>query len=257
MGTVRRRALRRALGAAAVAMIGMAVAGGVPALASAQVTSSSHVSAAATYVPPKRSLKLGMKGADVKALQERLAQLKYYPGPADGTFGSDTLEAVWAFQEVQGLGVDGVVGPKTGKALVHPRTYKAQDPKGGKLRVEINLGVRVLILYKDNKVELISHVSSGGGYYFCNPNGTGCGYAITPTGDFKTTVFMSGWVKVPLGEMYNPVFFIGTVYAIHGETNANVPLQPVSHGCVRIPMDIAVFFHTLVVTPGTPVYIYN
>ena len=30
---------------------------------------------------------------------------------------------------------------------------------------------------------------------------------------------------------------------------------PVSHGCVRIPMDIAAFFHTLVPAPGTPVYI--
>jgi lipoprotein-anchoring transpeptidase ErfK/SrfK len=66
---------------------------------------------------------------------------------------------------------------------------------------------------------------------------------------------MPGWVSVPLGEMYNPVFFIGTVYAIHGDTY--VPVQPVSHGCIRIPMDIAAFFHTMVTTPGTPVYVYK
>jgi lipoprotein-anchoring transpeptidase ErfK/SrfK len=53
--------------------------------------------------------------------------------------------------------------------------------------------------------------------------------------------------------MYNSVFFIGTAYAIHGDTD--VPLQPVSHGCVRIPMDIAAFFHTLVKIPGEPVII--
>ena len=29
----------------------------------------------------------------------------------------------------------------------------------------------------------------------------------------------------------------------------------VSHGCVRIPMDIANFFHNLVKIPGEPVYI--
>ena len=51
---------------------------------------------------------------------------------------------------------------------------------------------------------------------------------------------------VSLGEMYNPVFFIGTAYAIHGDTE--VPAQ-------RIAMDIAAFFHTLVPAPGTPVYI--
>ena len=60
-------------------------------------------SAPAAYVPPKQLLALGMHGAAVRALQKRLAALKYYPGPADGQFGLDTLEAVWAFKEVQGL----------------------------------------------------------------------------------------------------------------------------------------------------------
>ena len=101
------------------------------------------------------------------------------------------------------------------------------------------------------KIALISHVSTVGGYYYCS-NGS-CGYAITPTGIYRTTVYMSGWVKVPLGEMYNPVFFISTVYAIHGDTY--VPVNPVSHGCIRIPMDIAAFFHKLVRIPGEPVYI--
>jgi peptidoglycan hydrolase-like protein with peptidoglycan-binding domain len=254
MVTVRRKAAGRVLGVAAVAIIGIAVAGAVPAVAaSAHVTSSSHASSAATYVPPKRTLKLGMKGADVKALQQRLAQLKYYPGAADGTFGANTLEAVWAFQEVQGLGVDGVVGPKTGHALVNPRTYAARDPRQASWRVEVNLTKRVLVLYRYNRVQLISHVSTGGGYRFCDPNG--CSYAITPTGHFHTTVFMPGWVTVPLGKMYNPVFFISTVYAIHGDTD--VPVNPVSHGCVRVPMFIANFFHNLVKTPGTSVFIYK
>jgi lipoprotein-anchoring transpeptidase ErfK/SrfK len=196
-----------------------------------------------------------MKGADVKALQQRLAALKYYPGGADGVFGSNTLEAVWAFQEVQRLGVDGVVGPVTAHALVYPRAYPARYPSGGSLRVEVNLTTRVLVLYQSNRVALISHISAGGGYRYCTSRG--CSYAITPTGRFHTTVYMSGWIRVPLGVMYNPVFFIGTVYAIHGETNANVPLAPVSHGCVRIPLDIAAFFHNMVRTPGTPVYIYR
>jgi hypothetical protein len=51
----------------------------------------------------------------------------------------------------------------------------------------------------------------------------------------------------------NPVFFIGTTFAIHGDTD--VPRRPASHGCVRIPTHVAAFFHTLVPTPGTPVYI--
>jgi lipoprotein-anchoring transpeptidase ErfK/SrfK len=199
-------------------------------------------------------LSVGTSGAAVQQLQQRLAALDYYPGPVDGQFGQDTLEAVWAFQEAQGLPATGEVGPAMQQALANPRPPQVLVPGGGSLRVEVNLSDELLVLYRGGQVALISHVSSGGGYYFCNPGG-GCGYAVTPTGNFATTAFMPGWVSVPLGEMYDPVFFIGTAFAIHGDTD--VPLQPVSHGCVRIPMDIADFFYTLVPTPGTPVYIRN
>jgi lipoprotein-anchoring transpeptidase ErfK/SrfK len=240
---------------AAVPVVASGTAGAAPAspaVTMAKVTGTR--TAAPAYVAPKRTLRYGMSGSDVRALQQRLAALKYYPGPADGVFGSDTLEAVWAFQEVQHLTVDGVVGPITGRALVSPRTYQARYPGGGALRVEINLSTRVLVLYQNNKIALISHVSAGGGYYYCS-NG-GCAWAITPTGHFRTTVYAPGWITVPLGHMYNSVFFIDTAYAIHGEYNSDVPVNPVSHGCVRIPFDIAAFFHTMVKTPGTPVYIY-
>jgi len=223
-------------------------------------TTATTATAATAYSVPKRTLGYGMKGSDVKALQERLGALKYYPGSADGTFGVDTLEAVWAFQEVQGILVSGKVGLVTGRALQNPKAYKSHYPHGGSLRVEVNLGTRVMVLYSGGKVALISHISSGGGYAFDCGN-DGCAYAITPTGNFRTTGYIPGWVQVPLGEMYNPVFFIGTAFAIHGEptdgpTGDGVPVNPVSHGCVRIPMDIAAFFHTMVKATGTPVYVY-
>ena len=196
-------------------------------------------------------VQFGMSGAAVKALQQRLAALGYYPGPADGQFGTETQEAVWAFQEVQGLPAADDVSSAMLWALAHPRAPGVLVRRGGGNRIEISLSREVLVLYRDNKVRLISHVSTGGHYYYCS-NG-GCAYAVTPTGNFRTVVYMPGWVTVPLGQMYNPVFFIGTAFAIHGDTD--VPLPPVSHGCVRIPMDIAAFFHTLVHTPGEPVYI--
>ena len=216
--------------------------------------------AVASYTPAKRTLKVGDRGSDVKALQQRLAQLKYNPGGTDGNFGQNTEEAVWAFQAVQGLAVDGVVGPATQRALVHPRSPVSHDPRGGKLRVEVNLKLQVLLLYRGGQLALVSHVSSGGGYYFCDPGTSNCSHAITPTGNYHAELFLPGWVKVPLGEMYNPVFFIGSVYAIHGDTY--VPAKPVSHGCVRIPMFIAQYFHTLVKVSSntkiaTPVYIYK
>ena len=224
----------------------LALAGPAVALA----TPSVHASQAGPASAP--SVQFGMHGSAVRALQRRLAALKFYPGAIDGDFSTSTLEAVWAFQEVQGLPGEDFVSSAMQRALADPRAPRVLDAAAGPNRVEINLGIEVLVLYHDNQIELISHVSTGGGYYYCSPAG-GCGVAITPTGNFSTLSFFPGWIAVPLGFMYNSVFFIGTAFAIHGETD--VPLAPVSHGCVRIPMDIAAFFHTLVKIPGEPVII--
>jgi lipoprotein-anchoring transpeptidase ErfK/SrfK len=226
-------------------LLAPALALAVPAVASAAPAAQTARASAARVMQP------GMSGAAVKQLQQRLAALKYYPGAIDGRFGGNTLEAVWAFEEVQGLPTVDYVTSAMQRALAHPRAPQVLVPRGGSNRIEVNLAREVLVLYHNNQVQLISHVSTGGGYYYCSRGG--CGYAITPTGNFRTVVFMPGWVQVPLGEMYNPVFFIGTAFAIHGDSY--VPLAPVSHGCVRIPMDIAAFFHKLVHVPGEPVYI--
>jgi peptidoglycan hydrolase-like protein with peptidoglycan-binding domain len=252
------------LGVAVAALTAIAAAGGMTGTANAATANPSATSAAYSaakvasvtapaWTAPRQTLKEGDSGGAVKALQQRLNSLRYYAGSADGKFGSNTVEAVWAFQEVQGISVDGVVGPQTWKALEHPKSPTPRNPKVA-TRVEVNLRMRVLVFYRNHHIELISHVSSGGGYYFCNPGG-GCAYATTPTGTYHTTVYISGWVTVPLGKMYNPVFFIGTAYAIHGDTD--VPVNPVSHGCVRVPMDIADFFHNLVRAPGTEVIVYD
>jgi lipoprotein-anchoring transpeptidase ErfK/SrfK len=250
-----------ALAIAAITAVGCAVGTASAAVAKpAAVTAQTRAAApAAGYTPPKRTLSAGMKGTDVKALQRRLAALKYYPGPIDSAFGNDTLEAVWAFQEVNGIRVTGVIDAATKRALVHPRTYKARDPRQAATRVEVNLTVHVLVFYKNGAIALISHVSTGGGYYFCDPNG-GCGYAITPTGEFHALYFVPGWDQGPLGAMYNPTFFDYQGDALHGDTY--VPVDPVSHGCVRMPMDIASWFYknlTISEKPGkgTEVWIYK
>jgi peptidoglycan hydrolase-like protein with peptidoglycan-binding domain len=236
------------------ALLAPAVALAVPvmALAAPSAPGAPSAPARATSAEAGQVLQIADHGLSTRQLQHRLAALKYYPGPANGQFGTATLEAVWAFQEVQGLPGEDYVSAAMERALAHPRAPQVLDRAAGPNRIEINLRAEVLVLYHNNQVELISHVSTGGGYYYCSPAG-GCGVAITPTGNFRTLSFYPGWLQVPLGEMYNSVFFIGTAFAIHGETY--VPLAPVSHGCVRIPMDIAAFFHKLVKVPGEPVII--
>jgi lysozyme family protein len=56
-------------------------------------------------------------GANTAALQVALRLRGVYPGPVDGILGSQTVRAVRRFQHSKRLVVDGVVGPRTRKAL--------------------------------------------------------------------------------------------------------------------------------------------
>ena len=61
------------------------------------------------------TLKLGMKGSEVKAVQKRLKALGYLTsnGQVNGYFGDVTENAVEEFQRRNGLSADGTVGAKT------------------------------------------------------------------------------------------------------------------------------------------------
>ncbi|MCA8922203.1 MAG: peptidoglycan-binding protein, partial [Planctomycetes bacterium] len=58
------------------------------------------------------TLERGARGAAVRQLQARLAELGY-PLEVDGAFGPGTEAAVRAFQRDQRIQVDGQVGPET------------------------------------------------------------------------------------------------------------------------------------------------
>jgi len=247
-----------ALGATTVAAT-LALAGTPAHAATIGPAAGTHATLSAAPAATARTLKEGMSGSDVLALQHRLWSLHYWTGAINGNFTHDTTEALWAFQAINGLTVDGVVGPVTRNALAHPRSYKPHNSNvATRIEVNINAKVQVLVYYKDHAIALISHVSSGGGYYFCSTHG--CGYARTPTGTYTANIFVPGWVTVPLGKMYNPVFFIGTSFAIHGDTS--VPVTPASHGCIRIPDNLAKTFHTMIQVKninghGTQIDVYN
>ena len=209
--------------------------------------------------PATGTLRPGMQGAAVRRLQQRLAQLRYYPGPASGQFDTDTLDAVWAFKEVQGLPTAASpddVGPAMQQALATPRPPQALVPGGGRTRIEVSLPQEVLVLYVHDQIRLISHISAGGGYRYRCPGGGTCGPALTPDGNYRARLFEPGWLRVALGRMYNPVFFIGTNFAIHGDIP--IPLRPASHGCVRVPVDVAdVLYKQIRISQeyGTHIYI--
>lgn len=59
----------------------------------------------------------GSNGDEVKQIQTKLRDWGYYKGNVDGIYGSQTYEAVKAFQRNNGLTADGIAGPKTLAAL--------------------------------------------------------------------------------------------------------------------------------------------
>ena len=61
--------------------------------------------------------KYGSTGSEVTKIQQRLQELGYDPGTADGIYGTRTKNAVIAFQRDYGLSDDGIAGPKTLEAL--------------------------------------------------------------------------------------------------------------------------------------------
>jgi hypothetical protein len=62
-------------------------------------------------------LKKGMQNQNIHRLQEKLNELGFDAGPADGIFGPQTERAVMSFQSDKGLSIDGIVGNETWKAL--------------------------------------------------------------------------------------------------------------------------------------------
>lgn len=71
------------------------------------------------------------RGDDIRSLQEALNG-KGFKLKADGVLGSGTGAAVGAFQQISGLTVDGIVGPKTAEALgIEPIPLRGGGSDGG------------------------------------------------------------------------------------------------------------------------------
>ncbi len=64
-----------------------------------------------------RNLYRGLRGEDVRELQQRLNRLGFSCGTADGIFGSNTEKGVKAFQTAAKIEVDGIFGKDSRSAL--------------------------------------------------------------------------------------------------------------------------------------------
>jgi peptidoglycan hydrolase-like protein with peptidoglycan-binding domain len=203
-----------------------------------------------TTKPKPAKLSSGSEGPAVEALQRRLAELGYQVHEVDGQFGSETHHAVVAFQKVNRLGRDGVVGPVTRRALERPRFPQPRSRKAG-FHVEADLTLQVVYLVKDGKIQEILDASSGSGQNYTVDGDVRV--AVTPLGDFQIQRKIDAWRKSDLGLLYRPAYFTGG-YALHG--SYSVPAFPASHGCIRITIAaMDRLFNRLPV--GTPMLVYR
>ena len=223
---------------------------------------------------------VGSTGPDVTMVQQRLTDLKFAPGPVDGRFGKNTQQAVWAFEKLvmktpreqaTGRVTNALWQVMQDNVVLAPR--RKTGP--GSTHLEVYLPEQVAAVFTDDAPVLIAHISSG----VENPDRTPkewcetvtydtdeygnplpapvqkpvCALAKTPGGVFHFTRRYVGKRVGPLGGMMNPVYFNYGI-AIHGADN--VPLEPASHGCVRINQNIASFFQSLVKN-GDAVYVWG
>lgn len=182
-------------------------------------------------------LRWGSSGAAVRQLTARLLQL-HYAAPATSRFDGRVLDAVYAFQKVQGLPRTGTVDSRLWRRLQTPRVPRPRYIAPAS-HLEVNKPLQVLFVVRRSRVALIVPVSTGA-------------LGFTPVGRFAIHRKVAGFDPSPLGTLFDPMYFTGG-YAIHG--NPSVPPYPASHGCVRVPMWIAP--HLYETNPyGETVYVY-
>jgi len=228
-----------------------------------------------TSAPITQIVKRGDRGDDVRRIQQRLKDLRFDPGPIDGIFGGDTAMAVWAFQKlVMGYERDetvDLVTPEMWDVMrrdisVVPRRPGAQTAT----HVEIYLPEQAMVVFRQGTPLLITHISAGDGQEWCeeviidpgedgNRNGKEpitkgvCGVSLTPGGIYYFYRRVAGLRESQLGSMWNPVYFNYGI-AVHGAMQ--IPKEPASHGCIRIPIFISEYFPAMV-GYGDRVYVFD
>jgi N-acetylmuramoyl-L-alanine amidase len=188
-----------------------------------------HTTVRSTIVVP--SLSLGAHGPSVLQLEERLREL-HYAVQVDGVYGDDDVEAIYAFQKVEGLPRTGAVDGALWTRLEHAHVPQARYPGN---HIEVDKTRQVLFVVRNGKVALVVAASTGA---------TG----NTPLGEWHVYRKVTGFDWV----LYYPNYFLRG-FAVHGYPD--VPPYPASHGCVRIPMWIATTVYSDIAL-GTTVYVY-
>jgi hypothetical protein len=204
----------------------------------------------ADFVPPAFSIpsppqERRVPPPDPAALQARLAALSYLPLDAvTGTYDYRTAQAVLAFQSWEGLQRDGIAGPQTQARLATASAPVPRSNMHGR-HIEIYRSRGVVLLLDGAKVVRAIHTSTGVG---------GDDPALgTPPGRWKIyRKEVRSW-SVPYKTWLPYASYWNAGWALHGY--ADVPAQPASHGCARLPLPEEAKVVYAFAAIGTPVQV--
>lgn len=187
---------------------------------------------------------------EINEARLRLVELGYWLDPHAKGLDASLRHALVAFQKVGGRARTGLL---TSEELQAMRVAQSSTPlESGYPHIEIDLCRQVLFVVEVGNTPLrILPVSTGSGEYFTEGGVTR--RAVTTLGRFTVKYKIMGWRKSALGLLYYPNYIHGGI-AIHG--SPSVPVQPASHGCIRIPMFAAKEFSELA-TIGLEVFVYE
>ncbi|MEO8435490.1 MAG: L,D-transpeptidase family protein [Pyrinomonadaceae bacterium] len=170
-----------------------------------------------------------MPRAVTREAERRLSDLGYWAGAVDGLFDPATRSALIAFQKWEGRPITGQLTLDEIEAIRNSNAPQAREV--GYEHVEVDLDRQVLMLVDDEGSVRVLPVSTGNYKPFMDEGQPSIAY--TPRGRFLVYDKEAGWGNGPLGAVYYANYISGGV-AIHG--SYSVPIQPASHGCIRIPM---------------------
>jgi peptidoglycan hydrolase-like protein with peptidoglycan-binding domain len=187
--------------------------------------------------------------AQIKDAERQLSDLGYWTGAVDGILDPATRSALIAFQKWEGRPVTGALTLAELEAIRTSSSPRTRET--GYAHVEVDVDRQVMLLISDEGSVRVLPVSTGSDKPYEDDGETSI--AHTPRGRFVVYDKFAGWEKPPNDTMYYSNYISGGV-AIHGYRV--VPLQPASHGCIRVPMFAARALSEMLPV-GTIVLVYD
>lgn len=187
--------------------------------------------------------------AQTREAEQLLSHMGYWTGVVDGRFDPTSRSALIAFQKWERRPVTGELTLDELEAIRVGASPKVRET--GYAHVEVDVDRQVLLVVNGEGVVTALPVSTGNDKPFDDEGQKSIAY--TPRGRFLVYEKVAGWEKGMLGSMYYSNYITGGV-AIHG--SPNVPSQPASHGCIRVPMFAARELSKLLPV-GTIVLVYD